>query len=72
MQYMKKYERITGSSWQRCKVHFMRNIMAHIPHKAKESFGAQLKQIWLQPAVEDARAMAERICEKFAAILLTG
>nr|WP_255536114.1 MULTISPECIES: transposase [unclassified Nitratiruptor] len=22
-----------GASWQRCKVHFMRNILAHIPHK---------------------------------------
>jgi len=59
-------EHFIGSSWQRCKVHFMRNIMAHIPHKAKESFGAQLKQIWLQPTVDDARAMADRICEKFA------
>jgi putative transposase len=25
-----------GASWQRCKVHFMRNIMAHIP--AKDSY----------------------------------
>lgn len=35
----------SGSSWQRCKVHFMRNILAHIPHKEKESFAAKLKQI---------------------------
>lgn len=28
-----------GCSWQRCKVHFMRNIMAHIPTKAKTFFG---------------------------------
>ena len=27
-----------GSSWQRCKVHFMRNIMVHVPHKEKERF----------------------------------
>lgn len=58
-------EHFIGSSWQRCKVHFMRNIMARIPYKGKESFGAQLKQIWLQPTIEDARIVSERICEKF-------
>ena len=26
-----------GASWQRCKVHFMRNILAHIPHKDKDA-----------------------------------
>ena len=41
-----------GSSWQRCKVHFMRNILVHIPHKEKESFAAKLKQIWYQPDQE--------------------
>jgi len=25
-----------GASWQRCKVHFMRNILAHIPAKQKK------------------------------------
>jgi transposase-like protein len=24
-----------GASWQRCKVHFMRNILAKIPHRDK-------------------------------------
>ena len=60
-------ESFPGTSWQRCKVHFMRNILAHIPHKAKESFGAQIKHIWLQPSIEDARLMARKICEKNAA-----
>lgn len=27
-----------GSVWQRCKVHFMRNIMATVPKKRKEAF----------------------------------
>jgi putative transposase len=26
-----------GCSWQRCKVHFMRNILVHVPAKDKES-----------------------------------
>lgn len=32
-----------GASWQRCKVHFMRNILAHIPHKDKDNFARILK-----------------------------
>lgn len=34
-----------GTSWQRCKVHFMRNILAHIPQKEKKPFAEQLKAI---------------------------
>lgn len=39
----------TGASWQRCKVHFMRNVMAKVKHCDKETFAGKLKQIWLQP-----------------------
>jgi len=31
-------ESFVGCSWQRCKVHFMRNIMAHIPSRDKDFF----------------------------------
>ena len=41
-------ESFLGASWQRCKVHFMRNILSYIPHKAKKEFTAKLKNIWLQ------------------------
>jgi putative transposase len=30
-------ESFIGCSWQRCKVHFMRNILAHLPSREKES-----------------------------------
>lgn len=43
-----------GSVWQRCKVHFMRNIMASVPKRQKESFGAELKKIWQEERREDA------------------
>jgi transposase-like protein len=38
-----------GASWQRCKVHFMRNVLAHVTQKEKETFAAQLRGIWLAP-----------------------
>ena len=34
-----------GASWQRCKVHFMRNILAYVPQKEKKSFAAAIKEI---------------------------
>ena len=33
-------ESFPGASWQRCKVHFMRNILAYVPQKEKKSFAA--------------------------------
>lgn len=54
-----------GSQWQRCKVHFMRNILAHIPHKEKKHFAQVLKQIWLQPDLQTARKMADMVVEQY-------
>ncbi len=58
-------EAFLGASWQRCKVHFMRNILANVPHRAKEKFAAKLKQIWLQESKEDALKIAAMIQEEF-------
>lgn len=54
-----------GASWQRCKVHFMRNILAHIPQRAKKEFAAELKEIWLAPNEEIARMRAEALIDKY-------
>ena len=56
----------TGSVWQRCKVHFMRNIMATVPKKQKESFGAELKKIWQAETREDAIKLKDAFIEKYA------
>ncbi len=34
--------------WQRCKVHFQRNVLANVGQKAKANFAKQFKQTWLQ------------------------
>ncbi len=52
-----------GASWQRCKVHFMRNILARVPHKEKGRFASHLKQIWLEPDKKMARRAAEALIE---------
>jgi transposase-like protein len=54
-----------GTSWQRCKVHFMRNILAYVGHRQKDSFAKQMKHIWLQPDENQARSYARSFMESY-------
>jgi transposase-like protein len=54
-----------GSSWQRCKVHFMRNILVHVPHKEKERFAGLLKGIWLTTDLETAKRRAQELADLY-------
>jgi len=38
-----------GASWQRCRVHFMRNVLAHIPKTDKALVAALMRTIFAQP-----------------------
>lgn len=58
-------ESFVGCAWQRCKVHFMRNILARIPSKDKAVFASKLKQIWLQPDIDSARAYADNLMDNY-------
>ena len=51
-------KRFPGASRQRCKVHFMRNALDHLPQKENETFVAQLKEIWLAPSAALAHQRA--------------
>jgi transposase-like protein len=58
---------MTGSSWQRCKVHFMRNILAYVSPKSKALFSDRLKQIWLQKTLEDAQKQSKLFIQEYEA-----
>ncbi|AGA68908.1 transposase [Desulfitobacterium dichloroeliminans LMG P-21439] len=60
-------ESFIGCSWQRCKVHFMRNILAHISGRDKQAFANKLKQIWLQPDYSSAKKYANSLMDEFEA-----
>ena len=38
-----------GTSWQRCRVHFVRNVLAHIPKGDKAMMAAAVRTIFAQP-----------------------
>jgi len=54
-----------GASSPRCKVHFMRNILARVSQKDKAAFGQKLKAIWLQPDRDSAIRYAHEIIEEY-------
>ena len=54
-----------GASWQRCRVHFMRNILAHIPKADKALVAALMRTIFAQP---NRTAAAEQV-QQVAAML---
>lgn len=54
-----------GSQWQRCKVHFMRNILCNVPHHAKKIVAERIKQIWLQPDLESAMHLAQMLIDEY-------
>ena len=48
-----------GAAWQRCQVHFMRNVMGHAGRKYRKEIAAQLKTILYAHQKETARKLAD-------------
>jgi putative transposase len=46
---------LTGTAWQRCRVHFMRNVLAHVPKGDKSIVAAAIRTIFAQHSQEAAR-----------------
>ncbi len=58
-------EVLVGATWQRCRVHFMRNALATVPKLAQQMVAATLRTIFVQPAAAAAQEAVERICRLF-------
>jgi len=54
-----------GTTWQRCKVHFIRNILPYVYQKEKETVAAKLKLIWKAPDENAARKLKDSFCSEF-------
>lgn len=49
--------------WQRCQVHFMRNILSHVPKSAQSEVTNYIRTIFQQPTYEMAEAQLKRVVE---------
>jgi len=61
---------LSGTTWQRCRVHFMRNLFATVPHGAREAIAAIVRTIFAQPdhasAMVQLRKVADGLRPRFA------
>ncbi len=57
------------ASWQRCRVHFMRNLLATVPHGAREPVAALVRTIVAQPDHRTALAQLQKVADGLRARL---
>jgi putative transposase len=55
-----------GAAWQRCRVHFMRNILARVPRASAEMVAAAIRTIFAQPDATAVSAQCDRIADMLA------
>lgn len=54
-----------GTSWQRCQVHFMRNIIDKCPKKYSAALANELKDMFNASTIEEARRLKNSIYEEY-------
>jgi len=52
---------LSGATWQRCRVHFMRNLLATVPQGAREAIAAIVRTIFAQPDHASALAQLQKV-----------
>src|ERR671939_711608 len=52
---------LLGAAWQRCRVHFLRNVLAQVPKGNAEMVAAAIRTIFAQPDAEHVREQLEVI-----------
>lgn len=56
---------LQGASWQRCRVHFVRNALALVPKAAAQMVAATIRTVFVQPDAASARETWRRVAEGF-------
>jgi putative transposase len=54
-----------GASWQRCQVHYVRNLLGMVGHARRKELGADLRAIFAAASRAQALAMASEIARKW-------
>jgi putative transposase len=56
---------LVGASWQRCRVHFMRNALSLVPKAAQQMVGATIRTVFAQPDAKSACEQWRRVSDGF-------
>jgi transposase-like protein len=52
---------LLGAAWQRCRVHFLRNVLAQVPKGHAEMVAAAIRTVFAQPDAEHVRSQLDVI-----------
>lgn len=55
---------MAGAAWQRCRVHFMRNVLSRVPKGSQEMVAAAIRTIFAQPDAEAVHEQLASIADK--------
>ena len=56
---------LQGASWQRCRVHFMRNALSLVPRAAQQMVGATIRTVFAQPDAAGAHQQWRKVADGF-------
>jgi len=63
---------MAGASWQRCRVHFMRNVLSKVTKGQSDAVAAMVRTIFVQPSptvvTEQVRVVADSLRSQFPAV----
>jgi putative transposase len=57
---------LPGAAWQRCRTHFMRNLLTRVPKSAQSFVAAMVRTIFAQPDAEMVHEQHRRIVDQLA------
>jgi transposase-like protein len=52
---------LSGAAWQRCRTHFMRNLLTRVPKSAQSFVATMVRSIFAQPDADSVREQHNRI-----------
>ena len=55
--------KVLGATWQRCRVHFMRNALAHVPKGQRQMVAAAIRTAFVQEDSETASAQWRQVAD---------
>jgi putative transposase len=55
---------LPGASWQRCRTHFMKNLLCRVPRSAQPFVAMPPRTIFAQPSAEEVQAQLRRVTQQ--------
>jgi len=57
-------DQVFSASWQRCRVHFLRNLLACVPKTSQSLVGTLVRQVFVQPNAESAQKAWRQVADQ--------